>query len=41
MKDLTDYYDDWYYVLEHFYSRSEWVADITIEYKNKVMEADK
>ena len=38
MKSLTNYYDDWYYVLEHFYDRSEWVADITIAYKNKIAE---
>lgn len=35
MKDLEHYEEDWYECLEHFYSKSEWVADLTIAYKNK------
>lgn len=35
MKRLDDYCEEWYDVLEHFYSVSSWVADMTISYKNK------
>ena len=34
MKRLDEYCDDWYDVLEHFYSKSAWVRDKTIAYKN-------
>lgn len=34
MKRLDNYCEEWYDVLEHFYSASSWVADMTISYKN-------
>lgn len=38
MKSLNKYCEDWYDVLEHFYFKSDWVADITIEYKNTILK---
>lgn len=34
MKRLDEYLSEWYEVLEYFYHRSSFVADMTIAYKN-------